>query len=66
MAFALVHFYNENTWDVIPYSDVIFEDENMRKHAREGFKTLVLWKDAKTRGNGKLQKFPAEIIKVSG
>ena len=28
MAFALVNFYEEDSWDVIPYSDIVFTDQN--------------------------------------
>ena len=27
MAYALVNFYKEDAWDVIPYSDIVFTDE---------------------------------------
>ncbi|XP_046855795.1 uncharacterized protein LOC124448859 isoform X2 [Xenia sp. Carnegie-2017] len=53
--------------DIIPFSNIIFEDENKSKDKDElkGFKTLVMWGDGKTKGNGKSRKFPAEIIEVS-
>ncbi|XP_046855792.1 uncharacterized protein LOC124448857 [Xenia sp. Carnegie-2017] len=35
------------------------------KDELKGFKTLVMWGDGKTKGNGKSKKFPAEIIEVS-
>ncbi|XP_046855799.1 uncharacterized protein LOC124448861 [Xenia sp. Carnegie-2017] len=35
------------------------------KDELKGFKTLVMWGDGKTKGNGKSRKFPAEIIEVS-
>ena len=47
MAFALVHFYKEDSWDVIPSTDLIIEDKNMQKEALVGLKTLVIWRDIK-------------------
>ncbi len=66
MAFALVSFYKENTWDVIPYSNIILEDENIEKNAVVGLKTLVIWRDLKAKGKDKEIKVPAEILKISG
>ena len=64
MAFALVNFYKENTWDIIPYSDIILNDKHKGEDALEleGVKTLVVWKDSK----GKPIKAVAQIIKISG
>lgn len=66
MEFALVHFYKEDSWDVIPSTDLIIEDKNMQKEALVGLKTLVIWRDIKARGKGKETKVPAEILNVSG
>ena len=63
MAFALVHFYKEDTWDVIPYSDIILEDKNVEENTIVGSRRLVTWRDSKTRGKGKEMKVPAEIWK---
>ena len=64
MAFAIVNFYKENMWGIIPYSDVILNDKYNGKDSieLEGLKTFVVWKDAK----GKSTKAAAEIIKISG
>ncbi len=66
MAFALMSFYKESTWDAIPYSDIILEDENIEKNAVVGLKTLVIWRDLKAKGKDKETKVPAEILKISG
>ena len=66
MAFALVHFYQEDMWDIIPYSDIILDDEHEESDAIEGIKTLVLWREMKGKGKGNSSKVPAEIIKISG
>ena len=65
MAFALVNFYEEDSWDVIPYSDIVFTDQNTENVVIEGSKMLVLWKDSKSKKANK-RKFPAEIVKISG
>mgnify|MGYP002804371607 CR=1 FL=1 len=65
MAFALVNFYAEDSWDVIPYSDIVFTYQNTEKVVIEGTKMLVLWQDSKSKKAIK-RKFPAEIIKISG
>lgn len=51
-------------WDIIPYSDIILDDEHEESDAIEGIKTLVLWREMKGKGNS--SKVPAEIIKISG
>ncbi len=62
MAYALVNFYEEDAWDVIPYSDIVFTDNEVD----EGTKMLVLWNDMKTKGKAsKSKKYPAEIINIS-
>ncbi len=67
MAFALAHFYQENAWDIIPCSDIVLDDEQKEKEALEGTRTLVLWRDVKSKGKVNKQfKFPAEIVKISG
>ena len=66
MAFALVNFYQEDMWDVIPYSDIILDAKHEENDTVEGIKTLVLWRDIKGKGKGKFSKVPAEIIKISG
>lgn len=65
MAYALVNFYEEDAWDVIPYSDIVFTDEHKETEVEDGTKMLVLWKDAKSKKASK-RKFPAEIVKTSG
>ncbi len=49
MAFALVHFYQENAWDIIPISDIVLDDEQKEKEALEGTRMLVLWRDVKSK-----------------
>jgi hypothetical protein len=68
MAHALVNFYEEDAWDVIPYSDIVFTDEHKENEIDEGTKMLVLWNDMKTKGkaSSKSKKYPAEIVKISG
>ncbi len=67
MAYALVNFYEEDAWDVIPYSDIIFPDKHKENKVDEGTKMLVLWNDMKTKGKAsKSKKYPAEIVKISG
>ena len=67
MAYALVNFYEEDAWDVIPYSDIIFTDKHKENEVDEGTKMLVLWNDMKTKSKGcKSKKYPAEIVKISG
>ena len=36
MAYALVNFYEEDAWDVIPYSDIVFTDEYKENEVDEG------------------------------
>ncbi|XP_028418328.1 uncharacterized protein LOC114543623 [Dendronephthya gigantea] len=64
MAYALVNFFEENAWDVIPYSDIVFTQEHKQNEIENGTKMLVLWKDTKSKKATK-RKFPAEIVKIS-
>lgn len=72
MSFALVKFYEEDTWEVIPVGNIILEERHRGLESLEGLKTLVIWEDpSSSKGKGKArtkyaQKVPAEIIKVSG
>ena len=70
MAYALVKFYEEDTWEVIPVCDLQLEEHDKQRENLEGVKTIVLWEDTSksSRGKGKTQtlKAPAEVIKVSG
>ena len=63
MAYALVNFYEEDAWDVISYSDIIFTDEHKENEVEDGTKMLVLWKDTKSKKASK-KKFPVEIVKI--
>lgn len=65
MAFALVNFYEEDSWDVIPYLDIDFTDQHKENEVNERTKMLVLWKDSKSK-KATNRKFPAEIVKILG
>ena len=64
MAFALVNFYQEDAWDVIPSSDIFLDEKHKGNDSLVGIKTLVSWRGVK-RSKGKSQ-YPAEIIEISG
>jgi hypothetical protein len=67
MAFALVHFYQEDAWDVIPSSDIILGEKHQENDTVVGIKTLVSWQgDKGKRSKGKYAEYPAEIIKIAG
>ena len=62
MAFVLVHFYEEDNWEVVPTNRVVLEDGEDR--VEEGMKRSVKW-PSKIRGKPPIE-VPGEISAISG
>ena len=67
MAFALVHFYEKENWDIIPADNIIIDENQPQRASLEGMKTMVIWEGSKATKKGSSDnRFPAKIIKISG